>query len=99
MEKFSAEKFYAIGVSLADLKCQFQTIKRVEGEHIANFAKYFEDIAGQCESIGLTLSTAMANKAASEMKGSNPAESVKHYLKAVSETIELEMASHSFHWV
>jgi hypothetical protein len=95
MEKFCAEQFYGIACSLEDLKCRFQQITTVGGEHVANFAGYFDDIGQKCESIGLIQSHKAAKRASAEMKG-NPAEAIRFHLKAITDLIKSEMENELF---
>lgn len=98
MERFSADRFYGIACSLEELKCRFKSLTRVEGQHVANFAKYFSDIGQQCKGVGLIQSSKAAIRAASQMKD-NPAEAIKHHLKALTELIQSEMEEQLFLWV
>ena len=98
MEKFCAEQFYGIACSIEELKCRFKEIKTVEGEHVANFATYFNNIGEDCGKIGLLHSRKAAQRAASDMTG-NPTEQIKFHLRALTDLIKSEMEEHLFFWV
>jgi hypothetical protein len=94
--RFSAEKYYALGMSFGELNHQFKTINVNNQRTVDLFSKFFEDQAATCEEIGLTVAASIARKAIGEIKDLTTVDPIRQNLKSLSSVIHSEMEQNIF---